>query len=64
MGFYDLHKRFSRFSEAGEAPERLDAVIDREMFRAEIDRIDHKERKSAAAREQMDRLMVFKMFIL
>ena len=34
FGFYDLHKRFSKLSEAGDALERLDAVIDWEMFRA------------------------------
>ena len=64
FGFYDLHKRFSKLSEAGDALERLDAVIDWEMFRGELERIDHKERKSAAGRKPMDRVVMFKMLIL
>jgi len=64
FGFYDLHKRFSKAVRAGDALERLDAVIDWEMFRAELERIDHKERKSAAGRKPMDRVVMFKMLIL
>jgi transposase len=64
FGFYDLHKRFSKLSEAGDALERLDTVIDWEMFRPELERIDHKERKSAAGRKPMDRVVMFKMLVL
>ena len=31
---------------------------------AELERIDHKERKSAAGRKPMDRVVMFKMLIL
>ena len=64
FGFYDLHKRFSKLTEAGDALERLDAVVDWEMFRPELERIDRKERKSAAGRKPMDRVVMFKMLIL
>ena len=64
FGYYDLHKRFSKLSESGDALERLDAVIDWEMFRAALERIDRKERKSAAGRKPMDRVVMFKMLIL
>ena len=64
FGFYDLHKRFSKLSEAGDALERLDAVIDWEMFRPELERIDDKERKSAAGRKPIDRVVMFKMLVL
>jgi IS5 family transposase len=64
FGFYDLHKRFSKLSESGDALERLDAVIDWEMFRAELERIDRKERKSAAGRKPIDRVVMFKMLVL
>ena len=64
FGFYDLHKRFSKVTEAGDALERLDAVVDWEMFRPELERIDRKERKSAAGRKPMDRVVMFKMLIL
>ena len=64
FGFYDLHKRFSKVTEAGDALERLDAVVDWEMFRPELERIDRKERKSAAGRKPMDGVVIFKMLIL
>ena len=64
FGYYDLHKRFSKLSESGDALERLDAVIDWEMFRAELERIDRKERKSAAGRKPIDRVVMFKMLVL
>ena len=34
------------------------------MFRAELERIDHKERKSAAGRKPMDRVVMLKILIL
>jgi len=61
---YDLHKRLSKLTEAGDALERLEAVIDWEMFRSERERIDRKERKSAAGRKPMDRVVMFKMLNL
>jgi hypothetical protein len=64
FGFFDLHKRFSKLSEAGDALERLDALIDWEMFRPELERIDRKERKSAAGRKPLDRVVMFKMLVL
>ena len=64
FGFLDLHKRFSKLTEAGDALERLDAVVDWEMFWAELERIDRKERKSAAGRKPLDRVLMFKMLVL
>ncbi len=64
FGFFDLHKRFSKLTEAGDALERLDAVVDWEMFRPELERIDRKERKSAAGRKPLDRVLMFKMLVL
>lgn len=64
FGFFDLHKRFAKLSEAGDALERLDALIDWELFRPELERIDRKERNSAAGRKPLDRVLVFKMLVL
>lgn len=64
IGFFDLHTRFSKLSEAGDALERFDAPIDWEMFRPELERIDRKERKSAAGRKSLDRVLMFKMLVL
>lgn len=64
FGFCDARKRFAAVTETDDALVRLDAVIDWAMFRAAPERIDHKERKSAAGRKPMGRVVMFKMFIL
>ncbi|CAH1204561.1 hypothetical protein NTGBS_530033 [Candidatus Nitrotoga sp. BS] len=51
-------------SEAGDPLERLNAVIDWEMFRSILSRIDPTERKSAAGRKPTYRVLIFKMLIL
>ena len=44
---FDLENRYASLSAAGDPLERLDAVIDWEIFRPILERIDLKERKSA-----------------
>ena len=61
---FDLQNRYARFSEAGDPLERLNAVIDWEMFRPILSRIDSTERKSAAGRKPICRVLMFKMLIL
>ncbi|MDT8274315.1 MAG: IS5/IS1182 family transposase, partial [Desulfomonilia bacterium] len=48
---FDLYNRYASLSEAGDPLERLDAVIDWELFRSILERIGAKERKSAAGRK-------------
>lgn len=61
---FDLENRYASLSEAGDPLERLDAVIDWEIFRSILERIDAKERKSAAGRKPTCRMLMFKMLIL
>ena len=61
---FDLENRCASLSEAGDPLERLDAVIDWEIFRPIPERIDAKERKSAAGRKPTWRILMFKMLIL
>jgi IS5 family transposase len=61
---YDLHMRFPKQSETGPALKRRDAVIEWEMFGAQLKRIDRKERPTAAGRKPMERVLMFKMLIL
>jgi len=49
---------------AGDPLERLDVVIDWEIFRPILERIDLKERKSAAGRKPTCRILMFKLLIL
>ncbi|MGK2913570.1 MAG: IS5 family transposase [Porticoccaceae bacterium] len=62
--FFDLANRYASLSEAGDPLERLDAAIDWEIFRPILERIDSKERKSAAGRKTLCRVLMFKLLIL
>ncbi len=61
---FDLENRYASLSEAGDPLERLDAVIDWEIFRPILERIDAKARKSAAGRKLTCRILMFKLLIL
>ena len=62
--FFDLENRYASLSEAGDPLERLNAVIDWEIFRPILARIDRAERKSAAGRKPLCRVLMFKLLIL
>ena len=61
---FDLQNRYASLSEAGDPLERLNAVIDWEIFRPILARIERAERKSAAGRKPTCRLRLFKLLIL
>jgi len=61
---FDLQNRYARLSEAGDPLERLNAVIDWEIFRPILERLDPTQRKSAAGRKPTCRLLMFKLLIL
>jgi IS5 family transposase len=61
---FDLENRYASLSEAGDPLERLNAVIDWKIFRSILERIDIKERKSAAGRKPTCRVLMFKALIL
>lgn len=62
--FFDLDNRYAQLSKSGDPLERLNAVIDWELFRAVLNRVDDKKRKSAAGRKPTDRVLMFKMLVL
>ena len=64
LGFLDLQHRFDQLSKGGDALKRLNAIVDWEMFRPDLESIDRKERKSAAGRKPTDRVRMFKMLAL
>ncbi len=61
---FDLENRYASLSAAGDPLERLDAVIDWELFRPILLRIDAKERKTAAGRKPTCRILMFKLLVL
>ncbi len=62
--FYDLDNRYAQLSKHGDPLERLSTVIDWELFRPIIERMDVKARKSLAGRKPTDRVLMFKVLIL
>jgi IS5 family transposase len=61
---FDLENRYTSLSQTGDPLERLGALIDWEIFRPLLARIDDKARKSAAGRKPTCRLLLFKMLLL
>jgi IS5 family transposase len=62
--FFDLDRRYASLSEAGDSLERLNAVIDWEIFRPILERVDSKQRKSSAGRKATCRVLMFKLLVL
>lgn len=62
--FFDLDNRYAHLSKSGDPLERLNTVIDWELFRPVLNQIDDKERKSNAGRKPTDRVLMFKMLVL
>lgn len=61
---FDLENRYASLSKTGDPLERLNAIIDWEIFRPILERMDKKERKSNAGRKPTCRILMFKMLIL
>lgn len=61
---FDLENRYASLSKTGDPLERLNAIIDWEMFRPILERLDAKERKSNAGRKPTCRILMFKMVVL
>lgn len=62
--FFDLENRYVSLSEAGDPLERLNAVIDWEIFRPILARIDDKPRLNTAGRKPTCRVLMFKLLVL
>lgn len=62
--FFDLENRYASLSTLGDPLERLNAAIDWEIFRKDLERMDQKTRKSAAGCKPTDRVLMFKLLIL
>jgi IS5 family transposase len=61
---FDLENRYASLSKTGDPLERLNAIIDWEIFRSILERIDSKQRKSNAGRKPTCRILMLKMLIL
>jgi IS5 family transposase len=62
--FFDRERRAAKLSELGDPLVRLNAEIDWEAFRADLNRVHEKVRKSNAGAKPIDVVLMFKVLVL
>jgi hypothetical protein len=63
-GFYDVEERLKELSVKGDALERLNAVVDFELFRADLERAVPRSDRAKGGRPAFDHVLMFKVLIL
>jgi IS5 family transposase len=63
-GFFDLDERYAALSRTGDPLERLAAVVDFEMFRADLDIALNRPDRLKGGRPPMDAVLMFKVLVL
>jgi transposase, IS5 family len=63
-GFWDIEERYARLSEAGDALERLNAVVPGEVFRKPLAKALKRSDGSKGGRPPYDPLLMFKVLML
>ena len=64
ISLWDENARLAKLSELGDALERLNRVINWEMFRPELVKVFKKEAKGAGGRPPYDYVLLFKILVL
>jgi len=63
-GLFDWHIRFRQLDAGGDPLPKLKKLVDWERFRAELEAVRDKERKSNAGRKPFDVVLMFKVLVL
>jgi transposase, IS5 family len=63
-GFFDVDERLEELSAKGDRLERLNAVVDFELFRADLERAVPRSDRSKGGRPPFDHVLMFKALIL
>ena len=63
-GFFDWQNRFEKFDTTKDPLFKLKSALNWELFRAELEAIRDKQRKSAAGAKPYDAVLMFKILIL
>ena len=63
-GLFDVEERAAQFTEMGDPWVRLNARIDWEAFRPDLNRVHKKDRKSKAGAKPFDVVLMFKVLVL
>ena len=64
ISLWDENARLAKLSELGDALERLNKVINWEMFRPKLEKVFKKEAKGAGGRPPYDYVLLFKILVL
>lgn len=64
IGFFDEENRYKKLTELGDPPEKLNSVMDWEVFRDELTRVCQKEDYSKGGRPPIDVIVKFKASVL
>ena len=63
-GFFDVDERLKQLSAKGDSLERLSAVINFELFRADLERAAPRSDRSKGGRPPFDHILMFKTLVL
>ena len=63
-GFFDVDERLKQLSAKGDSLERLNAVVDFELFRADLERAVPRSDRSKGGRPPFDHVLMFKTLVL
>jgi transposase len=64
VGFFDVEERLKELSAKGDALERLSAVVDFDLFRADLERAVPRSDGSKGGRPAFDHVLMFKVLVL
>src|SRR6201986_1217058 len=63
-GFFDVEDRLKQLSAKGDSLERLNAVVDFELFRADLERAVPRSDRAKGGRPSFDHVLMFKTLVL
>ena len=63
-GFFDFDERLKQLSAKGDSLERLNGVIDFELFRADLERAVARSARSKGGRPPFDHVLMFTTLVL
>jgi transposase, IS5 family len=63
-GFFDVDERLKELSAKGDDLKRMKAIVDFEMFRADLERAVPRSDRSRGGRPPYDRVLMFRVLIL
>jgi len=63
-GFFDVDERLKQLSAKGDALERLNVIVDFELFRADLERAVPRSDRAKGGRPAFDHVLMFKVLVL